>query len=340
MADHKARKLGRGLSSLIEDPVAVAVGEGDVRSVVAKTTSIVASATTPPAARPTPAPALPPQPPAARALTDIPVDSLIPSPFQARKEFSEAALTTLAESIRRTGLMQPVIARKSPSSDKYELVAGERRWRAAKLVGLRHIPALVKDLTDEETAEWGIVENVQREDLNPMERAWAYRMLGERFSLKQEQIAERVGQERSTVANFIRLTELEAPLRELIASGALSPGHGKALLVMQPGDARTRLGREAADNQWSVRRLEKTASEIAAAHAAGKPLLRDGLIARDGARDSTRIARESMERRLSEHLGTRVRVITRKDGTAGRIVVAFFGLDQFDGIMQRMGVGE
>ena len=334
MDERKARKLGRGLSSLIDEPVAVAVGEGNVRPIVTQATNIVAPATTD---KPRPPEATEP-----RGLIDLPVDQIVPSPFQARKEFTEAALQTLADSIRRTGLMQPVIVRKASRAGAatHELVAGERRWRAAKIAGLRLIPAVVKDLSDEEAAEWGIVENVQREDLNPMERAWAYRMLGERFSLKQEQIAQRVGQDRSTIANFIRLTELEPPLRELIGSGQLSPGHGKALLVMQPGEPRARLGQEAAHNNWSVRRLERTASEIAAAHAAGKPPLRDGLIPRDGTRDSTRIAREAMERRLSEHLGTKVRVITRKDGIAGRIVIAFFNLDQFDGVMQRMGLGE
>jgi ParB family chromosome partitioning protein len=267
------------------------------------------------------------------------VHQIGPSPFQARKEFTEAALQGLADSIRRTGLMQPVIVRRSGriGGPTHELVAGERRWRAAKVVGLRTIPVVVKELTDEEAAEWGIVENVQREDLNPMERAFAFRMLAERFALTQEQIAQRVGQDRSTIANFIRLTDLEPQLRDLISAGQLSPGHGKALLVLAAGEARLRLGREAADQSWSVRRLERTASAIAAARAS---IPEEGLIARDSSRDSTRIARESMERRLSEHLGTKVRIRTRKDGTAGRIMITFFGLDQFDGIMHRMGVGD
>ncbi len=330
MEERKARKLGRGLSSLIDEPVPVAIEPPPVRPIVAQATTIVPSATSM---------SRPPSLPDPRGLTEVPVHLITPSPFQARREFTESALQTLAESIRQTGLMQPVILRKSvrPGGPTHELVAGERRWRAAKLAGLKAIPALVRELSDEEAAEWGIIENVQREDLNPMERAHAYRMLGERFSLTQEQIAQRVGVDRSTIANFIRLTELDPPLRELISAGQLSPGHGKALLVLPAGEARIRLGREAADQSWSVRRLERTASAIAASRGT---LPHESLIARDGAKDSTRIAREAMERRLSEHLGTKVRIRTRKDGTAGRIMITFFGLDQFDGIIQRMGVGE
>ena len=309
MIEKKARKLGRGLSALIGEPVVV----------VAEATNCVAAAT---------------KPEEGRRLVEIEVGEVGPGRFQARKGFDEGTLSALADSIKRTGMMQPVVVRRNTGGAgvRWELVAGERRWRAAKMAGLARVPAVVVELTDEEAAEWGLVENVQREDLNPMDRAWAFRMLAERFFLSQDQIAERVGLERSTVANLVRLTELEREVQELVGTGKLTPGHGKALLgiadaALQVNTAKAVVGR-------SVRYVEG----LVARYQEDLKRRKQGAPAREP--EGRELSRQRMETRLSEHLGTRVRIVTRGDGTKGRIVVEFFGLDQFEGVVERMGVGE
>ena len=264
----------------------------------------------------------------------VPVDAVSPSPFQPRERFDDAGLAGLAESIRRSGVMQPIIVRSVAGSGggarRYELVAGERRWRAARMAGLVAVPALVRDLDDESAAEWAVVENVQREDLNAIERARALRGLVERFGLTHGQIAERVGLERSSVANLIRLTELDHRVQELIATGALTAGHGKALLTVADPARRSALGERAARESWTVRRLEREARR---APASGGGQGRQG----GGTRGAV-VA--DLERRLSQHLGTKVTILTGASGTRGRIVVEFYDLDHFDGLMARMGVSK
>jgi ParB family chromosome partitioning protein len=159
-------------------------------------------------------------------------DAIHPSPFQPRKSFDDGDLDQLAESIRRAGMMQPVVVRPGASGD-YELIAGERRWRAAKKIGLERMPAVVRDLPDEDAAELAIIENVQRKDLSAMERAWGFRTLADRFGLSHAQVAERVGLERSSVTNLVRLTELEQSIQDLLHTGAIGSGHGKALLALE-----------------------------------------------------------------------------------------------------------
>jgi ParB family transcriptional regulator, chromosome partitioning protein len=294
------------------------------------------------------------------------VEELCPGSFQPRQDFEEAPLATLAESIKRTGLMQPVIVRRAApglmkakdrrlacdqasrylesltpeqrAKVKYELIAGERRWRAAKLAGVARVPAIVRELTDEEAAEWAVVENVQREDLNAMERAWAYRMMSERFGLNQEQIADRVGQDRSTVANFMRLTELEAPIRAAIGQGLLSPGHGKALLAIEDSKTRVMIAKDAVDLKYSVRRLEQIVGSI----VDRPPMTREQQLAlqREEMLNPGRVARAAMEKRMSDHLGTRVQIKMNGKGTKGKVTIEFYSLDQFDGMLMRMGMKE
>ena len=228
-------------------------------------------------------------------------------------------------SIARSGVMQPVIVRPLKGG-RYELVAGERRWRAATLALISRVPALVRELSDEQAAEWALIENVQREDLNAIEAAFGYRALADRFGLTHGQIAERVGLDRVSIANAIRLTELEPDIRALIESGRLTAGHGKALLAMKPGPDRIQAARTAAAQGWSVRRLESEAARSAPA----APVATDKNRAKDA-------ARADLEKRLGEHLGTKVRLETNSGGTKGRMVVEFYGLDQFDGLLERIG---
>ncbi|MEO0629658.1 MAG: ParB/RepB/Spo0J family partition protein, partial [Planctomycetota bacterium] len=185
---------------------------------------------------------------------------MVPNRFQPRSDFAAGGLAELAASIRSEGVMQPILVRPGSgggsTGGRYELVAGERRWRAAKLAGLETVPAIVRELTDESSAEWALIENVHRQDLNAMERAEAMASLLSRFGMSQTALAEKLGLERPTVANLVRLIELDPPIRELIAAGKLGAGHGKALLGMPEGDRRLRLAERAANEAWSVRRLE------------------------------------------------------------------------------------
>jgi ParB family chromosome partitioning protein len=262
--------------------------------------------------------------------------------------FDEKALDRLAESIKRSGMMQPVVLRSarpagggSGGGVKYELVAGERRWRAAKLAGLARVPALVRELSDEEAAEWGLVENVQREDLNPMERAWAFRALIEQFSLTHAQIAERVGVDRSTVANTVRLTELEPLIQEMVTEGTLKEGHGRALLALAGGAKRVEMAKKAAAEGWSVRQVERAvaAAALEAMHQGISSAKRMAEAAAEltAGLSPAKLARLDLERQLSEHLGTKVTITTDRGGEKGKLTLEFYGLDHFDGLLAKFG---
>ena len=303
----KVRKLGRGLSALLQTPVRVDLpgkGGGEV-SVVAEVVG-------------------------GGGLEMVEVGAISPSRFQARRVFDEATLKGLAESIRRDGVMQPVILR--PITGGFELVAGERRWRAAKMAGLARVPAIVREMSDEQSAEWGLVENVQREDLNPMDRATGLRMMQERFGLTHGQIAERVGLERATVTNLVRLTELEDEIAELLAGGALTSAHGKSLLAAAPGAGRVALAKRAHAESWSVRRLD---AAIAAGVREIEAREKKETIRGDGGGRSAIVL--DLERRLSQQLGTKVE-ISMKNSKKGTIIIEFYGLDHFDGLAAKMGL--
>lgn len=313
------KKLGRGLGGLIgiNAPIQVEVPIQQALTPIQATAPI-----------PTPTPAEPGAP----LVRYIPVGKIVPSPYQPRKVMDEAALTRLSESIKRAGVMQPVIVREK--NGHFELVVGERRWRATKHAGLETIPAIVKDLSEEIAAEWSLVENVQREDLNPMERGWALRALSEKFSLTQAELADRVGLERSSVTNLIRLTEIEPEIAELINSGTLGLGHGKALLGMQPGASRLEIAVKAAQFQWSVRMTEEAIRTIVNGDGESKPSpLNEKLAGRQA-------VVSDMERKLADYLGTKVRIVTDRSGKKGRITLDFYGLEHFDGLLTRMGVPE
>jgi len=316
----KPKRLGRGLSSLISEPTQVNVRE--------------------------PRDAATPRQGGDNApetgLRDLYIRQIIPNKYQPRERFDEAALKELAASIRQSGLIQPIAVRLAPGSEKaegrkrrYELIAGERRWRAAEMAGLDMIPALVVEATDQQAAEWSLIENLQRENLDAMERAWGFRHLGERFNLSQGQIAERVGLERSSVANFVRLTELEKEIQDLLSTGKLSPGHGKALLGARPGASRVRLAERAASTGWSVRRTEEACAQGPAEPEAA-PVSESGGASPES--DRREAARQDLERRLGEHLGTRVRISTRSGGRKGRIAIEFFDLDHLESLLTRFGL--
>jgi ParB family chromosome partitioning protein len=251
------------------------------------------------------------------------------NPHQPRERFTDEAMKTLIESIREHGLMQPIVVR--PAAGGFELVAGERRLRAAKALGLERVPAIVKKLDNRQSAEWALIENLQREDLNPLERARGIDRLIREFSLSHQQAAERVGLERASVSNLLRLLDLDPGTASLIARGDLGQGHAKVLLSVVDVGLRTSLAQSVIDRQWSVRRLEAEVRRLVA------PASLPPASAMPRGKQRSRTQLDDLERRLSEHLGTRVQILVGRQKGRGRLVIDFHGLEHFDGLMDRMG---
>ncbi len=263
-------------------------------------------------------------------LVDLPVDQLRPNARQPRQDFDSASIDALAASIRVAGLMQPIVVR-SASDGTFEIIAGERRWRAAQRIGLLTIPAVIRDVDDRTAAEWALIENIQREDLNPMERATALRRLAEEFSLTHQELGGRVGLDRTSVSNLLRLADLDPFCADAVRKGKLSQGHAKALLGVERLDHRQTLAAAAISGEWSVRELERRVQQTLR-HIEPSPSLSPGATV---VKSSAHL--EDLERRLSEHLGSRVTIqLGRKKGS-GRLCVDFFSLDQFDGILAKLG---
>jgi ParB family chromosome partitioning protein len=269
-------------------------------------------------------------------VVNVPVGAIRVSPYQPRRTFDEKALDELARSIKASGVMQPVLVRPvvpAVGDVQFELIAGERRWRAAQRAGLAALPAIVRELSNSTAAEWALVENVQREDLNPMDRAFALRSLLTNFGLTHDELGERLGLDRSTITNLLRLAALEPEIADLIVAGKLSGGHGKALLGIQNSAKRIEIARVAAQFGWSVRKVEAIASEIAqgggAANKSGGPAPTDVSPRHAVLRD--------LERQIGAHLGTKVQIQTDPAGKRGRLVIEFYGLDHFDGVVTKLG---
>ena len=251
----KSARLGKGLSSLMAQPVAVK-GDKDADDSAGKQGD--STSTSGPGSSP---------PPSSDGLVQLPADAIRPNPQQPRKSFDSAALQHLADSIRADGMMQPIIVRPVADAQSgkgaitHELVAGERRWRAAQLAGVAHVPAVVRELTDRQMAEWALIENLQREDLNPIERAEAFSHLADRFKLSHEQIAERVGVNRSSISNALRLLTLHPDVQQLIRDGLLSAGHAKAVAGVDDPKAQRALAVKTVKEDLSVRQVEALARQ-------------------------------------------------------------------------------
>jgi len=255
---------------------------------------------------------IPDAPPEPRAPTsEIDVDRLTPNAYQPRVHVDDSRIAELAQSIRANGVIQPIVVRRA--GDRFEIIAGERRWRAAKQAGLLRVPVAIRDVDDHRALlEMALVENVQREDLNPIEEALAYRRLADEFALTQEAIAAAVGKDRASVANFVRLLKLPEEIRTEVASGRLSMGHARALLALPGESEQLRAGREVIARGLSVRDTEALVKKA----LADEPSAREAAPARP-ADVHTRAA----EDRLRVVLGTRVRIVRR--GRKGRIEIAF-----------------
>jgi ParB family chromosome partitioning protein len=255
----------------------------------------------------------------ASGAREIDIGTLTPSRFQPRKQPSEASLAELAASIRQHGIIQPIVV--APRGDKLEIVAGERRWRAAQLAGLKTVPVVVRDSSDERRLEMALVENLQREDLNPIDAAEAYSRLRDEFHLTQDQIAERVGKDRTTIANTVRLLKLPSSVREKVRGGEISGGHARAIAALASADDQERLAEEVVRRALSVRQTEKRVAALMA-----EPNVR-----RESRRDPfTRDAEEKLSRRL----GTRVHIVRRRRG--GRIEISFGSEEELIGLFERL----
>jgi ParB family transcriptional regulator, chromosome partitioning protein len=204
------------------------------------------------------APALAPTTASNDGLLQVDIDLLDPSRYQPRTYFREQALEELAQSIRASGIVQPLVVRRV--NNRYELIAGERRWRAAQRAALQKVPIVIRDVPDDVAVEMTLVENLQREDLNPIEQAAAFQRLTDEFNLTQEQVAERTGKDRATIANSVRLLKLEEPIQRLLEEGSLSAGHGRALLAVTDPPLRLELAKRAANGGMTVRQVERSST--------------------------------------------------------------------------------
>ena len=259
------------------------------------------------------------------SLRDIKVDEIQPNPYQVRFIWNEQELAELAQSIKANGVIQPIIVR--PISSGYQLIAGERRWRAAKLAGLQMVPAIIRPVKDDEMLELALVENIHRADLNPIERANAYQRYLSTLSLTQADAAQRLGEDRSVIANYLRILDLPSEIKQMLIEGQLTMGHARAILALPTDELRRKLANRAMAGRLSVREVERLVRQYLTANDAQKVKIR------------TRPAHiQDLESRLSKELGTNVAIETRKNGKCGRIVVEFHSLEEFDRIMQRIGV--
>jgi ParB family transcriptional regulator, chromosome partitioning protein len=300
MADPKKRGLGRGLSALLPS-------------------------TPPPAAAPT-APT-PTEATAARPRTYFAagIEELYPSPEQPRRKFDEAKLGELAASIKVHGIIVPLVVRPRDRGG-YFLIAGERRWRAAQRAGLHEVPVVVQNVEENTALERALVENLQRADLGPLEEAAAYHRLVDEYNLTHDEIAARIGKDRSTVANAIRLLKLPAAVRQLVEDERLSMGHARALLGLDDATAIERAARSVVDKQLSVRATEALVKK------AREPAPRDKPKARPGKSPSVR----DLEERLTRALGGPVAITEDAPGKAGRIEIRYLDLDHLERILDRL----
>jgi ParB family chromosome partitioning protein len=299
--------LGRGLGALIREP------------------EPQASATPAPAQAPTPATAgaavAPAREPAHAGPHQIDIDLIEPSPYQPRTRFREEALDELARSIKCSGIIQPLVVR--PIGNRFQLIAGERRWRAAQRAGLTKVSAIVREVPDELALEMTLVENIQREDLNAIEAARAFERLMDEFQLTQESVAERTGKDRTTVANSIRLLKLEPTIQDWIEEGKLTAGHGRALLAVPDSQLRMRYAQRAARGGLTVRQIERLASRRSRGGNAPAEIHVDANI---------RAALDELQR----HLGTKILLRQKTKMRPGQLVLEYYDDAQLMGIYDRL----
>ncbi len=256
-------------------------------------------------------------------LTHLAISKLQPGKYQPRRDMKTEKLAELADSIRAQGVIQPIVVRKI-ADGKYEIIAGERRWRAAQIAELRDVPVVVRDVDDRSVIAMALIENIQREDLNPLEEATSLQRLIDEFDLTHQQAADAVGRSRAAVSNLLRLLELPEPIRKLLEAGRLEMGHARALLTL-PANLANALAQLAADEQLSVREVERRAQQAGKNKPSAKPT--------PAARSNADI--EALEREIADLLGAKVQVSHGKKGS-GKLVIHYHGLDTLDGILEKL----
>ena len=302
----KKSGLGRGLDALFPEKVSQEKPK-TVRSSKPKTNTATVKTTL--------------DQPAVKGETIVKISKVEPNREQPRKKFDEDALLELSESIKMYGVLQPLLV--SDKKDYYEIVAGERRWRAAKMAGLKEVPVVIKEFSDQEIVEISLIENIQREDLNPVEEAMAYKRLIDEFNLKQDEIAERVSKSRTAVTNSLRLLKLDARVQQMMVDEMISAGHARALLAISDAEKQYSVAMRIFDEKLSVRETEKLVKTIL------NPSKKRENAVSDSAEDAIY---ESLEEKMKNITGPRV-FIHRKKNNKGKIEIEYYSRDDLDRII-------
>ncbi|UCD28127.1 MAG: ParB/RepB/Spo0J family partition protein [Planctomycetota bacterium] len=294
------KRLGRGLSSLISTPDAAV--------------SLAAE----------------PQDDEKSISSMVKINQIRSNPLQPRKEMPPEQLESLAKSIKKTGVIQPIVLR--PIGDQaYEIIVGERRWRAGQIAGLKEIPAIVRDASNEEMLEFALIENIYREDLNAIDRASAYKQYCDKFDLTPEDVAKRLGEDRTTVTNYIRLLDLPSEVKSWVITGDLSMGHARCLLSLKSPSDIIKTAKAAVDQALPVRALEKIVRQRVEARASASK-------SSEKPADSKRPQIRSLEESFTRSLGTKVEINESRRKGSGKITIHYYTLDDFDRIISRMGI--
>lgn len=297
----KSRGLGKGLDSLIPDAVGEAKAKKEATKIVQDSDSN-ANATE----------------------TLVKITAVEPNRKQPRKTFDEDSLQELSDSIKQVGLIQPILVQDR--KDHYEIIAGERRWRAAKLAGLKEVPVIIRDYSEQEIMEISLIENIQREDLNPIEEAQAYKRLLTEFNLKQDEVAERVSKSRTAVTNSIRLLKLDDKVQQMVIDDMISTGHARALLSIENAEEQYELAQKIFDEKLSVREVEKLVKNL---HKPEKPKKKPD--------DKTlQIIYQDIEDKLKQKLSTKVTVTSKGEGS-GKIEIEFYNHEDLDRLLEMIG---
>lgn len=288
--------LGKGLDSLITDKVGT--GNAPVEPVKSKKVELD------------------------KEVTFVKIGKVEPNREQPRKNFDEDALLELSESVKQHGVLQPLLVQDK--KDYYEIIAGERRWRAAKLAGLKEVPVIIKNLTDQEIVEISLIENIQRENLNPIEEALAYKRLLNEFNLKQDEVAERVSKSRTAVTNSMRLLKLDERVQQMVIDDLISTGHARALLGIEDKEQQYAVAQQIFDEKLSVRETEKLVKKLQKQKTEPTKKIVD---------ESMSVFFEDMEQRLKSIMGTKV-AIHQKDNQKGKIEIDYYSTDELERIME------
>jgi len=307
---HDRPRLGRGLSSLIVNSAEQAADDRAYQHVTGL----------PPVETIQHAPPGQPQ--------ETPIGQIAPNPYQPRRQFKPEELAELTDSILRQGVLQPLIVARAQEGAEhpYVLIAGERRLRAARQAGLSAVPCVIRTATSQQMLEWALIENIQRADLNPIERAAAYRDYMERFNLTQAEVAERMGQPRATIANYLRILDLQDVIQQMLIDGTLTFGHAKLLAGLADPTRQLRLARKVVNGCLSVRQLEALLTEPTEAPPSVQPARTKAPYIAD------------LEQRLTQALGSRVTIHPGRAKNSGRIVIDYYSLDDFDHIANVLGM--